>query len=420
VTHSLPLFKVPVAIDPVRMVVLQSTTGCNLNCDYCYLSEASRRTNNNFPLAALHDLFTNIFTSQHVGSSIVVCWHSGEPLLLKPAYYDEAIHIIREVAREHRNHEFTIRFDMQTNGTLIDDKWCEFFLRHRDAFDIGISVDGPARLHDAHRVTWTGKSTHDRVVRGMDALARAGLVFNIIAVVPPSAVESADELFDFVETYREHLTDFHFNFMDAPVMSLHDLTCDDPQRERYHRFLTRLLRRFADHAGGRPALRIRNFAHMYQKMFGEPGLRQELSARSMSRPFRTLNVEVDGSVTTFYAGLTSREYSHIYGDGAGLVIGNLLRQPLDEIAASPKMARIWDDFEQSHKACEAGCDYFELCSGGFNLTKRMRFGTFDATETPECRIHTKTLADAVIDDLRSHVRDRLALSIGEAPVPRPE
>jgi uncharacterized protein len=389
------------------MVVLQSTTGCNVNCDYCYLSEAGRRSKRIFPLTSVRDLFTNIFTSKYVGRSIVVCWHSGEPLLLKPSYYDESIGIITKAAEEHCSPDFTIRFDIQTNGTLIDDAWCAFFLRHRDRFNLGVSCDGPAFLHNAHRLTWSGKPTHERVVRGLDHLCRAGIPFNMIAVVPPSALDYPDELFDFVYGYREHLTDFHFNFMDVRTERIKEFTVSPNDRERYFKFLSRLLQRLSECDDGTSSFRIRNFAHMYKKIFAPPEVQRQLSARSMSMPLKTLNVEASGDVTTFYAGITSHEHRDLYGDGAGFVIGNALRQPLDEIADSPKLRLIAQDFEVSHRACEAGCDYFDYCSGGFNLLKYARFGTFDASETPECTIHTKTMVDAVIDDLQAHL-DRQA------------
>ena len=390
------------SLEPVQMVVLQSATGCNLNCDYCYLSESSRRTNRTFPLTSVRNLFDNIFSSRYVGSHMVVCWHSGEPLLLKPSYYDESIEIINDVAKRHCAPDFSIRFDMQTNGTLIDDSWCEFFCRHRDRFKLGVSCDGPAFLHDAHRHTWSGRPTHERVARGLDRLSRAGIPFNMIAVIPPSALDYPDELFDFVYRYREHLTDFHFNFMDVPLARVQEFTVDQKERARYHRFLSRLLQRLAE-CETRSAFPIRNFTHTYKKIFSSPEIQERLSARGMSRPFKTLNVEVNGDTTTFYAGITSREHRDLYGDGLGLVIGNLLQQPLDEIATSPKLQRIAQDFEASHRACEANCDYFDLCSGGFNLIKQARFGTFGATETPECMIHTKTMVDAVLDDLQTHV-----------------
>ncbi len=80
-------------------------------------------------------------------------------------------------------------------------------------------------------------------------------------------------------------------------------------------------------------------------------------------------------------------------------MGNIWSKSLEELAGSLKLARMIDDFEASQAACERECEYAALCSGGYELAKKKRFGTFDASETPECRLHVKTLADALLDDL---------------------
>ena len=39
--------------------------------------------------------------------------------------------------------------DLQTNGTLLDDAWCEFLHEHN--FLVRLSIDGPKHLHDSYR-----------------------------------------------------------------------------------------------------------------------------------------------------------------------------------------------------------------------------------------------------------------------------
>ena len=70
---------------------------------------------------------------------------------------------------------------LQTNGTLLNDEWCEFFREH--GFLIGISIDGPRELHDAHRVDKSGRPTFDRVLRGLRLLQKHGVEYNILTTV---------------------------------------------------------------------------------------------------------------------------------------------------------------------------------------------------------------------------------------------
>jgi uncharacterized protein len=137
-------------------------------------------------------------------------------------------------------------------------------------------------------------------------------------------------------------------------------------------------------------------------LFVDEGERPGYDARSMSKPFKTLSIEANGDVTTFYAGLTLDECGDLrdlYEDANGFVVGNILRDDPAEIANSAKLRKIALDFEKSHRACEKQCEYFDLCSGGYNLIKYRRFGRFDAAQTPECLVHVKTFADVLLADL---------------------
>jgi uncharacterized protein len=70
---------------------------------------------------------------------------------------------------------------LQTNGTLLDDRWREFLARNR--FLVGISIDGPAELHDAYRTDKLGKPTFARVMRAIGSLKRHKVEFNTLTTV---------------------------------------------------------------------------------------------------------------------------------------------------------------------------------------------------------------------------------------------
>jgi uncharacterized protein len=69
----------------------------------------------------------------------------------------------------------------QTNGVLLDDQWGEF-LKKND-FLVGLSIDGPAELHDAYRVDKGGQPTFNKVMRGIEALKKHGVTFNTLTTV---------------------------------------------------------------------------------------------------------------------------------------------------------------------------------------------------------------------------------------------
>jgi uncharacterized protein len=91
-----------------------------------------------------------------------------------------------------------MRFEntMQTNGTLLDDEWCKFFKENN--FLIGISIDGPRHLHDAHRVDKGGAPTFDRVMRGLRLLQKHGVEYNILVTVNRLTADHPKEIYRFL------------------------------------------------------------------------------------------------------------------------------------------------------------------------------------------------------------------------------
>lgn len=390
---------------PLEMVVLQGTPFCNLNCSYCYLSEESRKDKSTMAMPVIRAVFDKIFESRFVGPELRVSWHSGEPMVLKPRYYREAVETILKSAAAGSTPDVDVTFDIQTNGTLINRDWCELLETYKGRFALGISSDGPASLHDKYRRNWAGKATQHLTHAGMQMLADHGIAFDVIAVVSEESMEQPYEFLEYFSQFKSHIREFHFNLHDEFFIEDENSPKIDAYAKKYEHFLQALLELIAGDDGERfPP--IRNFSALYNRLFEKRERAQDFDARSMSRPLTTLSVETNGDVTTFYAGLTldeCRDLQNIYGDARGFVVGNILDESLDDIVRSPKILRIARDFEASHVACESDCDYYDVCSGGYSLIKYRRFGRFDATETPECRVHVKTFADTLLRDMERSI-----------------
>ncbi|WP_305907526.1 radical SAM protein [Methylomarinum sp. Ch1-1] len=390
-----------IPVGPVEMVVLQSTSFCNLNCSYCYLSEESRRNKSAMAISTIETIFEKLLSSRYVDKTLRVSWHSGEPLILKPSYYREAIERILKIRDYYCLSDFNIRFDIQTNGTLINQEWCDLINEYGELLTIGVSCDGPASLHDLYRKNWSGKPSHTLTQQGMQLLCENGIDFDVIAVVSPESLEHPVEFLEYFSRFSKYIREFHFNLHDEIFIDSEDSKKIESYANKYDLFLRSLLNEISKHEN-KKFPQIRNFSIFYNMLFGEANGRQKYDARSMSKPFKTLSIEANGDLTTFYAGLTvdeCKDLKDLYGDGKGLVVGNVLNASLDEIANSTKLQKIASDFEASHRACEAGCEYFNLCSGGYNLIKFRRFERFNVAQTPECLIHVKTFANTLLSHL---------------------
>ncbi|MDB4409872.1 radical SAM protein, partial [Gammaproteobacteria bacterium] len=369
---------------PIELVVVQATSFCNMNCRYCYLTEETRKTTDKISLPQIESYFSKIFQSRFLADRIVVSWHSGEPLVLGTDYYEAAFKCITRIADDICDSPVEILHDFQSNGTLIDEKWCRFFRKYSKTVTVGISCDGPSTMHDFCRLDWKGSGTFDKTLRGIDLLIEHDIKFGLIAVVTPHALTDPDTFFEFFYGYRKHISEFRFNLLDQFTES-GEFSYEN-SRSQYYSFLKRVLDRIDALDDGDELLNIKNFSYFYNRVFSSREERQKQTAAHMCQPLRAFNIATIGDVSTFYAGVSVDECQDIYGDKNGLVIGNLNDDDLDTIAASSKAATIVRDFRHSHAVCEQSCPYFELCPGGYNLIKYNRYGRFDVAETPECRL----------------------------------
>lgn len=384
------------------MIVLQGTPLCNLNCTYCDLSPVSRKLSHRMPISMIGKLFSQIRQLELLADDISIVWHSGEPLSLPPEYYDEAIDLVLALNSDGAGTPARITFDFQTNATLIDNKWCEFFQRHRDYLRLGVSCDGPRELHDPLRVNWSGRGSHAQTVRGMDLLAERGIEFNAIAVVTADTLAQPQEFFDFFLARADSLTDFHFNILANHADGGSHIGYSRNDTRKYAEFYREMLSLAQSAEGSK--LPVRNFSQTLGRIRAATGPQAADFVRVGTAPLRQLNCDARGEITTFYAGLNADFLADLYGDGKGLSLGNIEEQTLAQMLGGDKLERMMDDFGKSHRHCAQTCAYYDMCPGGFELTQLVESGAFASGETTECIIHVKTLTDAVATFVSDQLR----------------
>jgi len=152
---------------------------CNLDCKYCYYLEKEKLfpSNENFKMS---DEVLEAYVSQYIESQptaeIHFAWQGGEPTLLGVNFFRKVV----ELQKKYANGK-TVLNALQTNGTLLDDEWCEFFAENK--FLIGLSVDGPEELHDVYRVDKGQRPTFAKVMKGLDFLKKHNAEYNTLTVV---------------------------------------------------------------------------------------------------------------------------------------------------------------------------------------------------------------------------------------------
>jgi uncharacterized protein len=166
---------------PPRIHVLAKPTGakCNLQCSCCFFLNKERLyPGSRFRMSnEVLETYIRQLIESHQSPRVTVSWQGGEPTLMGIDFFQKAIGFQEKYQKPGMIFENTL----QTNGTLLDDEWCEFFRKHD--FLVGISIDGPQPLHDLHRRDKQGRPTFDRVMRGLRLLQKHGVEYNILTTV---------------------------------------------------------------------------------------------------------------------------------------------------------------------------------------------------------------------------------------------
>jgi serine-type anaerobic sulfatase-maturating enzyme len=152
---------------------------CNLDCAYCYFLEKELLyPGSRFRMSDdVLEKYIRQLIESHSQDQVNIAWQGGEPTMMSIDFYRKAMGF----AEKYRRPGMTFINTMQTNGTLLTDKWCEFFKEHD--FLIGLSLDGPRELHDVYRYDKRGRPTFDNVMRGLRLLQKHGVDYNLLATV---------------------------------------------------------------------------------------------------------------------------------------------------------------------------------------------------------------------------------------------
>lgn len=326
----------------------------------------------------IEEIFTRLLAFPTISEHVTIVWHAGEPLVLGCDYYEEAFRRIRDVCPP----SLTIDHSFQTNATLLDEAWCD--LIQKWDVKIGVSIDGPAHIHDAYRRTRAGKGTFDQTLRGMNRLKQRGIPFYVISVLTKASFRDPDAMFAF---YKDHeISEIGFNVEELEGVHTRSGLAQNFNEGIVSDFFSRF----------RDLMELHDTPIVIRELEEVVGSIQHLSPEgpinNLTIPFGIITIGVDGQVYTFspeLAGFTAPDFPTF-------AIGNILSSTFSELQRSDVLTRMVESISSGIAKCRAECVYFPVCGGGAPSNKIFENGSFASSETMHCRLTKKQVTDFVL------------------------
>jgi uncharacterized protein len=367
-------------VPSIELLVVQPTPFCNIDCRYCYLPH--RNSKAVVARDTLSNLFAQVFASGWVRDRLSVVWHAGEPMVLPTGFYRDAFRMIDRLTPA----DLAVTHSFQTNGTLINEAWCEFFAEEH--VNLGVSIDGPKRLHDRNRLTRSGGGTFDKTIAGIRLLRRQDVPFHVISVLSTESLAAPREMFEFY--VEEGIERVCFNVEESEGDHVSQSFTDSGVEAVYYRFLSEFWRLSAA-APGKITF-IREIEHALQQVIRP---KDAPFGNQLVEPFAITSMDWAGNISTFSPELLGLKNA-AYGD---FLLGNINSDALVDLPRRANFARMLEDIETGVAMCRESCEYFSVCGGGEPVNKLAENGTFASTETTYCRMTKMRGTDLVLDAL---------------------
>ncbi len=316
---------------------------CNLNCSYCYYRDKSRLYPGAGPFR-MRDSVLEEYTAQHIaaasGPEVSFSWHGGEPTTLGVGFFRTAV----ELQQKYRPAGWRIRNGIQTNGVLLDEEWCRFLAS--EGFSVGLSLDGPAELHDPYRVSRGGQPTHREALRGYDLLRKHGIHTDIVCVVHTLNVRHPLSVYRFFRGIDCGYLGFLPVVERAPEAA-GGLSPHTPSAEDYGAFLCRI---FDEWIG-------RDIDRIAVQTF-EEAARPALGLEHSLCVFR----ETCGDIPVIEHNGDFFPCDHYVDSGHRL--GNILETPLATLLESRAQRSFGEAKRDNLPRCCRNCEVLVMCNGG--------------------------------------------------------
>jgi uncharacterized protein len=276
---------------------------------------------------------------------LTFAFQGGEPTLAGVEFFEKAV----ELQQKYNTKGLIIENTLQTNGILLDESWAAFL--HKNHFLVGLSLDGPKKVHDLYRKNVNGSDTFSQVMNAARLLDRYQVDYNIVSVITNDSCDKASYLYKFYKRNKFPYVQFIPCMDERKRKTEKNVNPDNMEfalnPEKYGRFLNELFDVWYEDFIKGEIIDIRMFSNLAQMAAGYPA--EECGMNGCCNCYFVVEGNGDVYPCDFYC-----------MDKWKL---GTVEQGFKELYTSEKAK----DFVRSSEAVEdkcKNCKFFSLCHGG--------------------------------------------------------
>jgi len=366
---------------PFTLLAKPAGAACNLACTYCfYLGKDQLYPDSRLRMTdkVLKSYIKQLLASQQAGE-VSVAWQGGEPSLMGLDFFQRSVELVNKYKRPGQR----VAYSLQTNGTLLDDDWCAFFKQHD--FLIGLSLDGPAEMHNTYRVDKGGQGSFGQVRRGWDLLQKHDVDTNILCAVHAMNASHPLEVYHF---FRDTLQARFIQFIPIVERRMPGTRLQAVKGERSLAREQNTLPLREDHLVSNCSVKPRQYGSFLIEIFEDwvhhdvgTVFVQTFDSALASWSHFPASVCISQEVCGFSLVLEHNGdlYSCDHFVEAAHRLGNILETPLVELASLPRQHQFGLDKLDRLPADCRGCDVLFACHGECPRNRFINYSAAGAT-----------------------------------------
>lgn len=326
----------------ISVLIKPASSLCNLRCKYCFYADVTSirevRSYGKMKQETTEKMIRNIFADLLDGDRLTLAFQGGEPTMAGLSYFEYLTTLV-----ENQEKKVTVDYSIQTNGILINERWCKFLKKYN--FLVGLSIDGHPLYHDLNRLDTRGRGTFHKVLETKHLLEFFQIPFNILCVLTNPLAKEAKKVYRFLQNEQ---IDY---FQIIPCLPDFDQKEASPYAltpQRFASFYHQLFKLWFEDLKQGKYISIKLFDDILNLL-----VHQQVTACGMLGNCRVQYViEADGGVypCDFYVLDEWR-------------LGNITQQTLKEIFNNPQKEPFLCSRKELPQKCKQ-CPFKKMCGGG--------------------------------------------------------